>query len=163
MPPKSKLPTPQNPLAQPSVDESRTWRIFVEYTWPRPDLPKYQKVFEVKFAIYVEALISTWLSRVFGRVIFSHASLLAVSRHPCDGESVGALWELGTADGHDYKGAEIQTLASYFSHKQITENNIPAGWKPMFGENEPEYYHEFREYREVGQVRAAMREINERG
>lgn len=74
---------PSRTQSHPSVDEIRDWRIFVEYKWPKPkDLPKYQTIFEFNFIIYLVAITLTWIPRIFGRVEFSHAALLAVSKSP---------------------------------------------------------------------------------
>ncbi len=151
------------------VDVHQNWRFFVEYKWPRPPESKYKSWFEKNFFSYMGKFVVYWFKvNIVG--FFSHASLLAVSGHPSESNTVGAKWELTFGDEEE-EGVEgpksITSVTSYFSSKKIDNENIPDGWQELLEEEgyefETDYYNDKRVYREVGHVHASMNDIHAEG
>lgn len=174
MPPRTRASRDSSSQTSPvlrSVDDVREWHMFVEYTWPKPALPKYRIILESKFISHLWLYILGCLSRITGRILFRHAALLIVSHHPCDADSIGLVWELGTETQGDDKGDMIEYLVSYFAHDEMSIDKIPVDWKHLCVKKDkdgtylqdPEFYHKYREYRNVGTVKASMTDIKGTG
>ena len=144
----------------PSIDEVQNWAVFVEYQWVDQASP-----FD-NYSIPMRHVLG-YIWGLFQRVHFIHASLYILSKHPKRKRSVGAVWELGTADQTDNKGTEIQILTSYYAHRQVPTDQIPAGWSNRFADESTEYWHgkenerRRRVYKKIGKVLASMAEIDD--